>query len=84
MNKVLSQKYVVSSSLVEYFIYNSKDQMLEVKYKRGKHRIYKEFTEESLEEVLNAKSLGKTLLSKTKRLPREDVKKSFFSKVFGR
>jgi len=59
-----SQKEIltIKSSLVEQFIYDPNQQSLEVIYKKGKVRTYRNIPERDYNRIITAKSIGRTLL----------------------
>lgn len=65
MPEVLKQKYEISSSVIEYLIYDSHLRILEVKYKKGKRQgqltKFKNVSKEQFNEIINSKSVGKKI-----------------------
>ena len=85
--QVLQEKIFVESKLIEFLIYNYQTNLLEVKYKQGKHkgelRKYSNFDSSALDTILQSDSPGKTLLSTLKQIKEEEANKSVFHKIKG-
>lgn len=86
MKEVLLERVVPeSSTLVEYMIFDAQTRLLEVKYKRGKHKgkskRYKNFSREEFEYITDAESIGKRLLSVLKKREMDKERASLWGKL---
>ncbi len=72
MREVLQEKVTITrSSLIDFVVYNYQTRVMQVKFKRGKHRdMVKEYTDvtfEDFNEIITAESPGRALLKVLKR-----------------
>ncbi len=86
--QVIQEKVVINnSSLVDFLIYDHHTNELIVKYKRGKHkgkaRVYNGVTPSDFQEIINATSVGKTLLRTLAKYKKEEgIFFRFFKNLF--
>jgi len=61
--KVLVEKFIPVSSMIDFMIYKYGEKLLEVRFKKGKYRVYENISEGDLNTILEAPSVGKALMS---------------------
>lgn len=82
MKEIIQEKIMTpKSSLIQYVIYDYHNEVLQVKYKRGKRKgqlkTYKNISTQEYEWIMSSDSQGKSLLYVLAQKKEED--KSFFS-----
>ncbi|MEL7146668.1 MAG: KTSC domain-containing protein [Bacteroidota bacterium] len=85
-NNVLNLRVTPASSLVEFLEYDQRRQELLVKFKRGKYkgkqRKYADVSKSAFMQLLNAESIGKSLLSLIKDKKGVSANPSILNKLF--
>ncbi len=85
IKQVLQEKYVVSSKLIEYLIYDHQTKLLQVKYKSGKNKgelkSYKNVDSSAVDVIVQSESPGKALMSILKQIKAEQEEQSMFAKI---
>ncbi len=75
--EIIEEKiYIKSSSLIEYVVYNRTTLLLQVKYKRGKHknkvRFYEGITADEYNQIMQSKTKGRALVKVLKHKREEN------------